>query len=196
MINSVLRCLLVFLSAAFPAQAITGEENGWSLARLISEIGAVEVRTNRFTETKEMAILSTSLTQTGAIDFRYPDKISKRFDPPVNTVVEITGDTLSILSPMQPPQFFSISKHAQLAALLDPIRAILAGDLMTLRRYYQVTLKGEKKEWQIELIPRDSTIARRISGIDIYGSGPIINRYVVLEQNGDRTTTNIEPLGK
>jgi hypothetical protein len=193
----VFSCFFAFLAALIPLQAMSGEEkSGWSLEQLINEIGGVEVRTSRFTETKEIAILNTSLIQTGTLDFHYPDKLSKRVDPPVNTFVEITGDTLRIQSPTHPPRFISISNHPQLAALLDAMRAILAGDLITLRRYYQVILKGEKAEWQIELVPRDSTVAQRISGIDIYGTGPIINRYVVLEQNGDRTTTKLEPQGE
>jgi hypothetical protein len=193
---SVFSCLLAFLSALFSLQAISGEVNAWSVEQLINEIGVVKDRTSRFTETKEMAILNTSLTQTGTIDFHYPDKLSKRIDPPVSTIVKIAGDTLSIQSPTHPPRYFSISNHPQLAVLLDPIRAILAGDLMALKRYYQVTLEGEKAEWQLELLPRDSTTARRISGIEIYGSGPIVNRYVVQEQNGDRTTTKLEPQGE
>lgn len=194
-LNRVLRCLLVILAATLPAQAVKGEGSGWSLLQLINEIGGVEVRTSRFTETKEIAILSTSLIQTGTIDFQYPDKLIKRFDPPNSTVIEIEGDRLSILLPTKQPHYLSISNNPQLAALLDPIRAVLAGDIMTLRRYYQITLKGEKARWQIELLPRDRTVARRISGIEIFGAGPTINRYQVIEQNGDRTTTNLEPVG-
>lgn len=195
-LNSILRSLLVLMAVAVPVQTIAGEENDWSLEKLIGEIAAVEVRSSRFVETKELAILDTSLTQTGTLDFHFPDRLSKRLDPPDSSVIDIAGDTLSIQSPNQPPQYLSIANHPQLGALLEPFRAILAGDLKALRRYYRVSLKGERTKWKIELHPVDSMVARRISTIEIYGAGPVVNRYLVLEANGDRTTTSLESAGE
>nr|MDJ0807023.1 hypothetical protein [Gammaproteobacteria bacterium] len=75
MIRSLKRLsFTLMMSWTFGLSAEAPQQTDWSLDRLMQSISGIESRTNRFTETKDLAILDISLTQQGRLHFQSPDR--------------------------------------------------------------------------------------------------------------------------
>ncbi len=87
----------------------------------------------------------------------------------------------------------SLSEYPELGALVESIRATLAGDGTTLTRYYTATLAGNAKDWSLRLEPRDDRLRALLTMIRIQGEGNTILGIEAVERDGDRTETTITP---
>ena len=177
------------LHAEMPA-----DQTAWSLERLMLDIAAIESRSNRFTESKELAILELTLIQTGILHFQSPDKLDKQILTPVASSFEIDGPRLTIKSAGNPDQVMMLDDNPQLRAFAESLRAVLAGDLPALQRHFHTRLEGSSEHWQLILQPVDKLLARQIKQIEVQGDATEIRQFIVLENGGDRTTTSLEPL--
>jgi hypothetical protein len=87
----------------------------------------------------------------------------------------------------------SLSQFPEIGALVESIRATLAGDSATLTRYYTATLSGTADGWQLLLEPRDSRLRNFVTTIRIQGDGTVIRNIETVERDGDRTEMTITP---
>jgi hypothetical protein len=71
------------------------------------------------------------------------------------------------------------------------MRAVLAGDLQRLQRFFKLRLDGSREEWQLLLIPKQAGMARQVKQVEITGSQLDIIRLLILEQGGDRIITRL-----
>ncbi len=170
------------------------DQTAWSLERLMLDIAAIESRSNRFTESKELAILELTLIQTGILHFQSPDKLDKQILTPVASSFEIDGPRLTIKSAGNPDQVMMLDDNPQLRAFAESLRAVLAGDLPALQHHFHTRLEGSSEHWQLILQPVDKLLARQIKQIEVQGDATEIRQFIVLENGGDRTTTSLEPL--
>ena len=76
-------------------------------------------------------------------------------------------------------------------ALVEGIRSTLAGDLATLKRYYQVSFDGGERKWQLTLRPADPRMLEVVSEIRIGGSRSEISLIEIIEAGGDRSVMSI-----
>jgi hypothetical protein len=192
-VSLLLFCLLLILSAASAAEDMR-DHPVWSLHELMQEMATIETRSNRFEEVKEMAILDQAITQTGTLHFKAPDKLSKQIPFPVASSFEIQGDQLTIMTAGKPDQQMDLEAYPPLRIFVESLRAVLAGDLDALQRHFATQLQGDRQGWRLSLHPRDRVLARQVERIDIEGHATDINRYGILETNGDRTLTTLTPL--
>jgi hypothetical protein len=192
-IKSLLPSLLLLVSVTV-SHAEMPEQGAWSLENLMLDMATIESRTNRFTETKELAILELTLTQTGILHFQSPDRLNKQILSPEASSFEIAGSQLTIKSAGNPDQVMMLDDNPQLRAFSESIRAVLAGDLQALQHHFEIRLEGSSAQWQLFLQPMDKLLAMQIDRIEILGKAKDIRQFIVLENGGDRTITTLEPL--
>ena len=77
------------------------------------------------------------------------------------------------------------------AALVESLRATLAGDGAELERLYSARVGGTRQRWTLALTPRDLEVAGVVKGIGIAGSGSRIVRLEILEPGGDGSVMTI-----
>ena len=113
------------------------------LVRLFSELGTRRERQARFTERKFSALLKAPVESSGTLVFRAPDLLEKRTVEPQRESVRIEGNVVTYegapLGGNVQKRTFALSDAPLLAALIESLRATLAGDLPALRRHYDVS---------------------------------------------------------
>ena len=112
----------------------------------------------------------------------------KQVEEPDQSRYEITGNTMVISRPGETEQVVSIDSHPLLSVFIDTLRAVLTGDLKSLKHHYSLKLTGTRSAWRLRLYPLDSQLAVLIESLVITGHDAHIEQMVTQEQGGDRTT--------
>jgi hypothetical protein len=60
-----------------------------------------------------------------------------------------------------------------------------------LNKYFELELAGDEREWALQLTPRQAEVARQLKRIVLQGVGRRLSVMVILETQGDRTTTRL-----
>ena len=88
---------------------------------------------------------------------------------------------------------FTASKSSSLgiAALVEGMRAIRAGDLGALERYFEVKAAGQRDSWSLSLKPADEQLGRLVQAVTVSGTQNRITRIEVEESKGDRVIMEV-----
>ena len=188
--------LVVLASMTWRARAQPPDD---PLARLFSELGARRERQARFTERKFSALLKTPIESSGTLIFRAPDLLEKRTVEPQRETVKIEGSVVTYESAAlrggAGKRTFALSDAPLLAALIESLRATLAGDLPALRRHYEVSWNATAQGgWQLTLVPRERALLDAVSKVVLRGAGSEVGAIDVVEANGDLTLMQISAL--
>ena len=170
------------------------------LVRLFSELGARRERQARFTERKFSALLKAPVESSGTLVFRAPDLLEKRTVEPQRESVRIEGNVVTYegapLGGNVQKRTFALSDAPLLAALIESLRATLAGDLPALRRHYDVSWSAPPppKGWQLTLAPREQALREAVAKVVMRGAGSEVSAVEIVEASGDFTLMQITPL--
>jgi hypothetical protein len=165
----------VVLTLAAPL-ACTGAEPSWSLDQLMIELGRVQHAKARFVERKYLKLLTQPLELTGTLEYRAPDHLERRTLTPKPESFVVDGDVLTLEN-----------ARGQ--------RRTLKGDLGALRRFYDVSLEGGEKSWQLSLNPKQPRMSAIISMILIGGTDGKIGTIEIREAKGDRSVMTVHEEG-
>lgn len=170
------------------------------LVRLFSELGTRRERQARFTERKFSALLKAPVESSGTLVFRAPDLLEKRTVEPQRESVRIEGNVVTYegapLGGNVQKRTFTLSDAPLLAALIESLRATLAGDLPALRRRYDVSGSApqSQKGWQLTLVPRERALLDAVAKVVLRGTGSEVSTVEIVEASGDFTLMQITPL--
>ena len=189
-LSAVLACV------AWPAFSQGADQQ---LTRLFSELGARSERHARFTERKFSALLKAPVESSGTLIFRAPDYLEKRTVEPLSETVKIEGSVVTYEAAVRgdaQKRTFALSDAPLLAALIESLRATLAGDLPALRRHYDVSWSAQQAPrvqggWQLTLVPRERALLDAVSKVVLRGAGSEVDAIEIIEANGDLTLMQI-----
>jgi len=185
--------LLALSVIAAPAQ---GAEAGWGLVDLMRSLQAVKSSRARFVERKELAILTEPLESSGMLVYRAPGRLEKHTLVPEQESMVLEDGRLVLENAERGwRKSFALHEHPVIWAFVESIRSTLAGDLATLRRFYDVQLEGNEPDWRLVLLPREPSMKTVVDEIRISGSGSWISRIEILEAGGDRSVMTISREG-
>ena len=74
-----------------------------------------------------------------------------------------------------------------LRAFIEAFRSTLANDVVTLRRFYSVTLQGEPRRWVLILRPLDKPVQELVESIRFSGERAQVSSIEILAPDGDRS---------
>jgi hypothetical protein len=194
------RCWLILVALGALALPVQGAED--PLAKLFAELGSRPERQARFTERRFSALLKTPVESSGTLIFRAPDILERRTEKPQRELVRIEGGSVTyegapVRGEVQ-KRTFALADVPQLAALIESLRATLAGDLATLRRHYQIEMAAPAPSiasgWQLTLVPRQRAVRDAVDKIVLRGAGGEVNAVEIVDAGGDLTLLRITPV--
>ena len=165
----------------------------WDLPQLMASMHGVRNASARFVEQRFVHLLNRPLQSAGTLIFNAPDRLQKQTMTPAPSRLTVEGDHLTVVQPDGKTNDLSLSQFPEVGALVESIRATLAGDSTTLTRYYAATLSGTSDDWQLLLEPRDNRLRNFVTTIRIQGGGTVIRSIETVERDGDRTEMTITP---
>jgi outer membrane lipoprotein-sorting protein len=180
----------VAAAAMFLTSAVAGAD--WGLEPLMRELSQVKSARAKFSERKHMAILNAPLESSGTLIYVAPGRLEKHTLAPRQESIVLDGDRLTLENrERKQRRTFALSDHPVVWAFVESIRSTLAGDLATLRRFYQVSLEGDERQWRLVLKPVEPAMLEVVSDIRIGGSRDRVLSMELIEANGDRSTMTI-----
>ena len=190
------RSSLLLLGAAIctgaAVAAETAETASWDIKRLMRELGQVKTANARFIERRHLALLTTPLESSGHLVYVAPDRLEKHTLRPRPESLVLERERLTIESKDRNlRRTLLLQDHPVIWAFVESIRSTLAGDLSTLARFYQASLGGSERRWQLTLKPIDPRMQDVVSEIRISGDRGMINAIEMIETGGDRSVMTI-----
>jgi hypothetical protein len=172
-----------------PLQAAAQEEP-WDFARLMAQLAQVQASRARYSEVKRVAMLQKPLQLSGTLFYERPARIEKHQILPFKEVIRVDGDWLTVEREGKTRRI-ALQNAPLVAALVESLRATLAGDGAELERLYSVKVEGTRQRWTLALTPKEVEIAGIVKSIAIAGSGSRVVRLEILEPGGDGSVMTI-----
>ncbi|HKB63147.1 MAG TPA: LolA-related protein [Burkholderiales bacterium] len=173
---------------SLPAAA---QEEPWDFARLMGELAQVQTSRARYSEVKRVALLQKPLQLSGTLFYARPARLEKRQTLPFEEVISVDGGWLTVEREGKTRRI-ALQNAPLVAALVESLRATLAGDGAELERLYSVRVQGTRRRWTLALTPRESEVAGVVKSVGISGSGSRIVRLEILEPGGDGSVMTIQ----
>jgi Outer membrane lipoprotein carrier protein LolA-like len=164
------------------------------LDELMRRLASVPERRAVFEEEKTLAVLTEPLRSNGRLLYRRPAHLEKITYPPHAESLVIDGNRLAITVGDEPPRSVDLEGHPEIAALVDAMRATLAGDLTALQRSFSLQLDGSLAGWRLILGPRDGPTKRLLRRAEIEGAGDQVRTVIITQANGDRSVMTVHPV--
>ncbi|HYF09719.1 MAG TPA: LolA-related protein [Acetobacteraceae bacterium] len=175
------------LLAAAPARAAPLDD-------LMRGFAAVRTSRARFTEEKTMPELDLPLPSRGTLRWQAPDRLEKHTTEPVEEILRIEGETLTLERPARGErQSLALDRAPEIRPLVEALRATLAGDAATLRRHHEVTFFGNVAAWEMVLVPLSPRTRAVVQRVTLTGRNATV-RVVETQGSGGTSRMVIEPL--
>lgn len=181
-----------FLPATAAAAAAQDEP---ALLRLMAALASVRERRAAFSEERELPELDQPLLSEGRLLWAAPDRLEKTTTWPIEERLTLAGRRLTYERPdRRIRRDFDLAEQPEMEALVEAVRATLAGDLAALRRHYEVAFaaEGTGGRWRIALLPLSLRVRGAVQRISVAGEGAEL-RSVVTEGNGATTRMRVTP---
>jgi outer membrane lipoprotein-sorting protein len=160
--------------------------DSWGLPQLMASLAQVQTHEARFTEKKTIALLKAPVESSGILRYRRPDHVEKHILQPKEEILVIDGDEVSMQEGAAGKRHsMRLQNNPALEALAESMRATMAGDLSTLRRYFAVKLEGSQAHWTLTLTPAEDTMRRNLKVLNIEGQADQVTQIRVAEVGGD-----------
>ena len=182
------RTPLMGLVLGWAAIAVAQPITVTGLQRLLQDAPKRELR---FHETRESQWLSAPVESSGSMKSD-ATMLEKRVEQPRQEVWRILDDRMQLMAPGSTAvKQFMFSQAPAVAALANALRHVVAGDLQALDKDFQLAPGGDERLWTLQLTPRRPDIARFLKQLELQGAGARVQVIVILESQGDRTTTRL-----
>lgn len=164
----------------------------WGVEQLMQALGQVKSSRAQFVERKHLAILTAPLESSGTLIYTAPGRLEKHTLAPRRESLVLEGDRLTLENKdLNRRRTFALQDQPVIWSFVESIRSTLAGDLATLRRFYQVSLDGGELEWRLTLKPVEADMQGVVSEILIGGSRNRVDTIEIVETQGDRSVMTI-----
>ena len=181
---------LMGVALAWAAYATAQPITVAGLQRLLQEAPKRELR---FRETRESQWLSAPVESSGRMTSS-ATMLEKKVEQPRRETWRILDDRMQLISPGSTSvKQFMFSEAPAVAALANALRRVIAGDLQALDKDFRLVPGGDEHLWTLQLTPRRQDIARFLKQLELQGTGAHVQVIVILESQGDRTTTRLIP---
>lgn len=146
-----------------------------------------------FTEKKFIAMLDRPVESSGELFYSAPGRLEKRTIKPKPESMILDNGTL-VIERGRRKHTLQLQDYPELAAVIDSIRATLAGDRKALERSYQLVLEGGVEQWILQLLPVDEKMQALIKRIRITGVRYDVRSIEINRADGDSSLMVIEKL--
>ncbi len=147
-----------------------------------------------YTEVRFSGLLDRPLILRGELEYLGPGKLGKRVDKPYREQVTVADGRATVKRGDRAARAFSLSQAPELEGFLRGFTALLGGDAVTLAADFELTASGTPASWQLNLKPRDTRLAHRISTIEVDGTERTPRCFRTHEADGDLSVLLVDGL--
>lgn len=147
-----------------------------------------------YTEVRYSGMLDRPLILRGELEYLGPGRLGKRVEQPYREQTTIADGSATIRRGEREPRTFSLGQAPELEGFLRGFTALLGGDAPALQRDFTLRASGSAANWQLQLTPRDSRLARRVRTIEVDGSGGTPRCFRTHEGDGDLAILLVDAL--
>jgi hypothetical protein len=159
------------------------------LQQLLRDTPHAEVR---FTELRESRWLATPVESSGTLRSS-ASMLERQVEHPRRETWRILDDRMQLRTPgSDKVAEIALDKAPAVAALALTLRSVMAGNLEALNADFQLLLSGDERDWTLQLTPRRGDVAGQLRQISVMGTGGRLSAIVIVESQGDRTTTRLQ----
>lgn len=187
-------CAAILLSACwtcFAAPPTQSAQPGFTLDRLMGLLAQRRHGEVSFVETDYLAILDRPVKSSGLLVYDAPGHLEKRTLQPKKESLTLDGDELTVQRG-QHTYRMQLSAYPQVGPFVDAIRDTLAGNEGALQRVFEVQLTGTLESWQLQLVPLDAQVARKVRRVQIAGARDEVRSVEILQVDGDRSLMTLQ----
>jgi Outer membrane lipoprotein carrier protein LolA-like len=184
--------LVALISALFFSPLLSAQD--WKLPDLMRLLSQHKSGQAVFVEKKYIGIIERPLISSGELSFNAPDRLEKRTLKPRPESMLLEGDRLTLSQLDKRPISINLQDHPEISSIVSSIRGTLMGDLAALERSFQLSLSGSEAQWQLNLIPLQSTVAKTMQRISIRGAQADILAIYFEHADGDRSEMQISKM--
>ncbi|HTF34690.1 MAG TPA: outer membrane lipoprotein carrier protein LolA [Myxococcota bacterium] len=141
-----------------------------------------------FHEVKQIALLEQPLESDGTLYFIPPSRLARITRAPGATTLVIDGSRMSYRDTTG-GNSVDLSANREARAIVENLVVLFNGDLGALHEHYNVGFDADGARWHMRLVPKGPPVSQLIASIELRGDGPALQQMVLVEKEGDRTTT-------
>ena len=176
------------LAQSSPQSEREAGSTDWNVEQLIGSLAKNRQAEVRFEETAFSSLLTQPLKTRGILRFTPPAGLEKHITAPHDERYLIEGDTVLFESKTKgTKRTLSLHDYPALRAFIEAFRSTLADDVITLKRFYSVTLQGEPQRWVMILRPLDKAVQELVESIRFSGEREHVSSIEILAPDGDRS---------
>ncbi len=131
------------------------------------------------------ALLAEPLVASGRLEHRTDGALVREVLEPYHETTTLKGENVRLEREGSRPRSFSLNRAPELRGMLSSFGALIAGDLQLLERNFAVSTRGSDDRWQIELVPIDEKLRRRLARIVVDGALDRARCFTMSEPDGD-----------
>ena len=162
--------------------------SGWNVEQLIESLAKNRQAEVLFEETAFSNLLTQPLKTQGILRFIPPARLEKHITAPYDERYLVEDDTVLFESKAKgTKKNLSLHDYPALRTFIEAFRSTLANDVITLRRFYSVTLQGEPRRWVLILRPLDKAAQEQVESVRFSGEREQVRSIEVLAPDGDRS---------
>jgi outer membrane lipoprotein-sorting protein len=165
------------------------------LPEIMRGMAQVKSARARFVERKYLSIVNTPLEYTGGLAYNAPDRLQKVTETPKAESMLLEGDKLTLVNAKKQSRVVMLSQYPLVRAFTESIRSVLAGDMATLGRYYNLKAEGSMAQWSLLLTPTDAQMQGAVQQIRFEGANHSVKTIEITEKQGDRSVMTITEVG-
>jgi len=171
-----------------PQSEREGGSTGWNVEQLIESLAKNRQAEVRFEETAFSNLLTQPLKTQGILRFTPPARLEKHVTAPYDERYLVEGDKVLFESTAKRTnRTLSLQDYPALQVFVEAFRSTLANDVVTLKRFYSVTLQGEPRRWVLFLRPLDKATQEMVESIRFSGEGEQVRVIEIRAPDGDRS---------
>jgi len=175
---------------------VLGEQPGFAeppdpLASLLEQFKGVQTLSATFVEEKRIALLSEPLVNWGRIDYSRPRRLERRTTRPFESLWRLDGNLVTVEDAGERTTI-DLGEYPDARLLATAFMDVLEGDADRLRKNFGVSFAPQRAgtPWRIELTPLKNGRRALFTRIEISGLGVLVERLIIVESSGDKSTTN------
>jgi hypothetical protein len=120
----------------------------------------------------------------GQLHFRGADRFERVVEQPYRERTEVSNDSVRVTRENEPERSFALNRTPELRALLFTFSALLNGDQAAIEREFRVSAQGDLQQWNLDLVPLDARIQRRLKRISIAGNNETPHCFAIHTRDG------------
>lgn len=187
------RTLPADVNALFtPTYQIQGQPP-FLLRTIFRRLATQNTASRAFTEARTSSIARRPVTAQGTLRFSRVSGLSMAYENPVRVLV-IDDRGLIERNGEGRERSISVADRPELGALTDVYLNLLRGNSAKLFAASDAYFAGDKRGWQLGLVPKDPDLARRVGRAVISGRTREVQRIDTIAGNGDTRRIDLGPL--